>query len=113
MVVPIPTLPPARTVKSEEVAVGDEDAMAKRVGLYVALLSAPMVKRAYGEEVPIPTFTALAPMPPSVRQFEQPTLALYPMAVILESPVVEATPPKRDAWKPMKVVKLSTTDRSS
>jgi hypothetical protein len=37
-----------------------------------------------GVVVPIPTFTAFAPVPPRTRQLEQPTMAPAPMAVEVE-----------------------------
>ena len=57
--------------------------------------------RAYGEVVPIPTFTANAPVPPRTREFDAPTLALDPIAVALVR-----VPESASDWSPKKRLRV-------
>ncbi len=55
------------------------------------------VRRRDGVVVPMPTFTASSLTPPRTKQFEQPTRAFLPIAVMLVRTVVEATALSREA----------------
>jgi hypothetical protein len=76
VVVPIPMLPVASTVKSEEVAAVVDDAISKSVGLYVSLALAWMATFAHGLVVPTPTLP---------DEFQMPEPAKYALPETLEA----------------------------
>ena len=85
---PTPMLPP-ETIENR-VALDDE------VTINGLVLPLPFTERvALGEVVPIPTFTASAPVPPRTIEFDVPTRAFLPIAVMFVS---EGSELSREAW---------------
>ncbi|MBI2410211.1 hypothetical protein HYV30_04240 [Candidatus Kaiserbacteria bacterium] len=79
---PIPILPFASTVMRVEVEVPPVvEAMVNKGVLTVVCWLFEIERSEYGEVVPIPTFTAFAPVPPSTRELLAPTIAFAPIAV--------------------------------
>ena len=64
----------------------------------------------HGVEVPMPTLTDAAPVPPKTIEFDAPTVAKKPIAVIFVSAVVDATAGSREDHAPRKAALVSMTD---
>ena len=87
-VVPIPTFPLSR-IKNFGALV-----LSATVNAVLVPVPTPVIEsRAHGVVVPMPTFTALAPVPPKTSVFDAPTTALYPIAVAFVSDPEETFAP--------------------
>jgi hypothetical protein len=89
----IVVVPVLETLKSVVVAVPEDEAMLKRE-VVVSPTPAKIESLAFGVVVPIPTFAAYTPVPPSTSEFDAPTIAFAPIAVAFVSPSIATSEPK-------------------